>query len=877
MAIGKSAAVSKRLGATLDAILSDGELLGRFNSGLDGLAEAAFEALVRRHGPMVLRTCGQILEDRSGAEDAFQATFLVLARKSSSIRRPDLLGNWLYGVALRTAREAKMRDLRRRRLESPAADGSYPEPSDEAGRPELALIGLEEFEALHEEVSRLPERYRVPVVLCAMEGLTYEEVARRMGCPASTIGVRLARARERLRSRLIRRGIAPAIAAADAVFGTEGATALMSPALIHATVRGAAVFASGDAAAIASVPASAVTLTHAVLGAMTLGPLKLAAGPMMIVTLAAAVALVGGFPPKAARPSLPDTPPVIAARAIQAPSPIIAAPAGEAIVEAPQEAEAPSRPLPAVASLVRLAGEEQTRGEALFFKEWMPNDPASPHGDGLGPVFNETSCVACHGLGAPGGGGPESKNVMILTAVRTGGQAPKGLAQIHGGFRSATSTVLHRYGTDPTYASWRRQLVDPPAQTPQGAQAAKRGKKAQDPVEEKLREIAERTSPKNRNRDRPARLHPAEGISLDVSERNTPPLFGAGRIDSISSEVLVLEAKSQADEIRGRVSRDRDGRVGRFGWKAQVSRLHEFVRVACAGELGLEVPGHSQSVSPLAPRDKAKGLDLTESECDALVSFVRSLPAPVAIDPFGPRGTMAMADGRRLFAEVGCAGCHAPSLGEVRGIYSDLLLHEMGQTLSDSGEYYGSEDPNSPGAPRPSEWRTPPLWGYRDSGPYMHDGRAETLEDAVALHGGQAARTARLFFELSTEERTAVEAFLKSLVAPSAAYAPGIVLAAELESRRGPDQDRQAETLLRSRRDEAEAREVERQAEVRRQRIAAEAARIAPTRFQMATNLEKAGKVTGALEFYRLIVSEIPDSEEGQKAKERIAALLSLP
>ena len=98
-----------------------------------------------------------------------------------------------------------------------------------------------------------------------------------------------------------------------------------------------------------------------------------------------------------------------------------------------------------------------------------------------------------------------------------------------------------------------------------------------------------------------------------------------------------------------------------------------------------------------------------------------------------------MREGRRLFAEVGCASCHTPSLGEVRGIYSDLLLHDMGQTLSDSGEYYGIDGPDSPGGPSPGEWRTPPLWGFRDSGPYLHDGRAQTLEEAVALHGGQAA------------------------------------------------------------------------------------------------------------------------------------------
>ena len=97
-----------------------------------------------------------------------------------------------------------------------------------------------------------------------------------------------------------------------------------------------------------------------------------------------------------------------------------------------------------------------------------------------------------------------------------------------------------------------------------------------------------------------------------------------------------------------------------------------------------------------------------------------------------------MEEGRRLFVAVGCATCHMPSLGGVQGIFSDLLLHDMGQSLSDSGMYYGVESPGSFAGPSAQEWRTPPLWGYRDSGPYLHDGRAQNLEQVVALHEGQA-------------------------------------------------------------------------------------------------------------------------------------------
>jgi mono/diheme cytochrome c family protein len=367
------------------------------------------------------------------------------------------------------------------------------------------------------------------------------------------------------------------------------------------------------------------------------------------------------------------------------------------------------------------------------------------------------------------------------------------------------------------------------------------------------------------------------GVAVIASERNTPALFGVGRIDSIPSEVLIEEAARQPEKVRGRVNRNREGRVGRFGWKAQVATLHEFVRRACAGELGLEVAGNSQQASPLAPKEKAKGLDLAEPDCDALVAFVRALPAPVVVDPSGPSGTPEMADGRRLFAEVGCATCHTPSLGQVRGIYSDLLLHNMGPGLADDGTYYGVEGPEFPGGPSPGEWRTPPLWGFRDSGPYLHDGRAQTLEEAIALHGGQGAESARKFFSLAADDQARVESFLKSLVAPSASAMPGMILASELESRIKPDAVREAEARIRKQRERAAVRDEEKQNEARRNKRIAEAAKRAQIQLPIATNLERVGKLTGALEFYREIAREAPDTEEGRTAIARIASLRILP
>jgi CxxC motif-containing protein (DUF1111 family) len=164
---------------------------------------------------------------------------------------------------------------------------------------------------------------------------------------------------------------------------------------------------------------------------------------------------------------------------------------------------------------------------------------------------------------------------------------------------------------------------------------------------------------------------------------------------------------------------------------------------------------------------KSKGLDMTRAECDALVAYVGHLPAPIARRAGGGEELPFVTKGKALFAKVGCAACHVPNLGPVPGIYSDLLLHNMGDDLADAATYYGQAEPE-PGATQVSaaEWRTPPLWGFRDSGPYLHDGRANTLDQAVALHGGQGKSSAKQFFELEPRDRQLILSFLNSLVAP---------------------------------------------------------------------------------------------------------------
>jgi CxxC motif-containing protein (DUF1111 family) len=522
-------------------------------------------------------------------------------------------------------------------------------------------------------------------------------------------------------------------------------------------------------------------------------------------------------------------------------------------------------------------------GYEIFNREWLPNDPRGHGGDGLGPAFNDSSCIACHNSGGSGGAGPISKNIDILSASRNtnfmGNQpqpaptqpaapepggvanfAPAAVAvapgaacpppstaqleplfQIHPGFRNSKTVVLHKFGTDPGYEAFRSKLVgngnvNGPMQavpfSPDGlnfisfntGMAVDGGS----PPVQQLRNsadvfLANEVMTKARQGNVDTRLTAAMARMNEVrtavamtratmtgtvnlgpfqvtrSQRNPTPLFGLGLIDAIPESAIVAMAKKQAKETpqtAGRVVRVPDGRVGRLGWKGQTANSEDFVLNACAVEVGLEVPGHAQAITPQAPRYKGPGLDLTAGECSSLVDYVRSLPRPIERESSSAIEAKYLAAGKAIFAKIGCVNCHTSKLGEVEGLYSDLLVHDMGDDTADSGSYNGSDEgtdeplvpliavangeqpapapQQNPGAPteprsaRKKEWRTPPLWGFRDSGPYLHDGRAQTLEQAVALHGGQGAASAQAFFQLSPTERLQLEAFLKSLVAPAA-------------------------------------------------------------------------------------------------------------
>jgi RNA polymerase sigma factor (sigma-70 family) len=250
--------------------LTDRQLLERFTASRDAAGDAAFVALVTRYGPMVLHVCRQLLGDRHHAEDAFQAVFLVLARKALSIRDPDLVGTWLYGVAIRTARKARARLDRRRRHEESDSTGRPSPGSSGFVEPmvqpvEESAIAREQDQVLHDEIERLPSPFRLPVILCYFEGLTLDEAARRLRCPAGTLRSRLARAREKLRRALTRRGFAMSTTAMAAALGHRSASASVSPHLCDITARAAIRFATRQA-----VASTASTLAQEVLHTMTI-------------------------------------------------------------------------------------------------------------------------------------------------------------------------------------------------------------------------------------------------------------------------------------------------------------------------------------------------------------------------------------------------------------------------------------------------------------------------------------------------------------------------------------------------------------------------------------------------------------------------------
>ncbi|HEY1375151.1 MAG TPA: di-heme oxidoredictase family protein [Gemmataceae bacterium] len=389
-------------------------------------------------------------------------------------------------------------------------------------------------------------------------------------------------------------------------------------------------------------------------------------------------------------------------------------------------------------------------GRGLFEHEWTANDPLA-HGDGLGPVYNAKACVACHFQGGVGGAGDSAHNVHNYEALPTARDA-----QLHSG-------TVHAAATDPalkeSFDLVRRRFP-----------VVKGGIRVQDGCSYKVSDF-----------------DPVRAATVQPTA-----LFGAGWIDRISPKAITSShmtqmVKNTVKELDldfsaippGKVRHLPDGRVGKFGWKAQFATLEEFVAAACANELGLGTPVAEQ-VKPFARPDAAAvPADLDKTQFKQLVAFVDTLPKPVEAVPDDPAGRTAAARGKEVFGAVGCALCHVPDMGGVKGVYSDFLLHAIDDPRSGGG--YGPEaQPDVPvpdDVPKANEWRTPPLWGVADSAPYLHDGSARTLRDAITRHGGDAKAVTQAFEKLPKADQDAVLAFLRTLKAPPDAMPVGKAVA----------------------------------------------------------------------------------------------------
>jgi RNA polymerase sigma factor (sigma-70 family) len=303
--------------------VTDRQLLERFTTRDGDGADVAFASLVDRHGPMVLRLCRKVLRDRDEADDAFQATFFILAIKAGSIRDRDSLVSWLYSVAYNVAATARSSASRRRSHELRAAEtrslAYIPHTSDELTA------------AVHEELDRIPERYRAVIVLCCLEGLTHVQAARQLGWPLGTVQSRLARGRQRLRARLARRGLDPSAAVGLLPLSSEGIRVVLSPSLAASTVRVALTLGGTQALATGIVPVAVINLAKGAMSTMfvsklaTIGTAALVAAGFMaagaavycyrpvksLAITAQAEELMKGAPPTVADlasglPSIPD-------------------------------------------------------------------------------------------------------------------------------------------------------------------------------------------------------------------------------------------------------------------------------------------------------------------------------------------------------------------------------------------------------------------------------------------------------------------------------------------------------------------------------------------------------------------------------------------
>jgi len=387
----------------------------------------------------------------------------------------------------------------------------------------------------------------------------------------------------------------------------------------------------------------------------------------------------------------------------------------------------------------RASAEVRAAGLQLFEHEWQPHDELA-RGDGLGPVFNGRSCVECHFQGGAGGGGDNAHNVLAFEALPT-----QDRPEVKGG-------LIHRFAVANNLLDSRQELGKCFPIIPNGIR-----------VEGGCQVFTRDFDP------------------VHTEAVNSTALFGAGWIDRISGKTIRHQSMKVAtskvgDEIAGRFGgmvpgRPRvlpDGRVGKFGWKAQFATLEEFVAAACANEIGLGNPRMEQARPMVSLNYPEVERDLNDAQFRSLVAFVDTLPRPVEVAPSDPAQQQQAERGKTVFGEVGCAACHVPDMAGVEGVYSDFLLHRLDDRSNGSGGYRETLPvPFPEDHPLPEEWKTPLLWGVADSAPYFHDGGSPTLEAAIRRHHGDAESATAAYLALSANDRAALIEFLKTLKAPS--------------------------------------------------------------------------------------------------------------
>lgn len=460
--------------------------------------------------------------------------------------------------------------------------------------------------------------------------------------------------------------------------------------------------------------------------------------------------------------------------------------------------------------------KQREAGRKLFLRNWLKEGRLNTTGDGLGPMYNDVSCVACH---KDGGSAMNDKNVDLLSLRRPPMRSSKPLRFPQAFIDRAAKKIHPNFNPDANRPKHETRSIGAFFRSPNRSRTSFTLHKirGQDRNERsryaRLRELI--LWKKNESGPYSSRqiIKRMNGVTIEITQRNTPALFGSGLIDIVPVTLIINTAKQQRKlhrGVTGRVAQTPSGQVGRFGWRGQTATLHDFVLGACANELGLAVPNtpqpntlewnkrekrwESKLLSEMGNRlSDGNRLDLTEKQCESLTSYVASLPAPHQVTKLSLPLAKEVARGEKLFEKAGCAVCHVPDMKPAFGIYSDLLLHDMGPKLSDplaaipkidsktapgftgASGYYGSE-----ALPQIAkittnvmqEWRTPPLWGVADSAPYMHDGRAQTLDEAIRWHGGEARGSLRKYKRLSKLDRRRVVMFLESLVAPGSISIP---------------------------------------------------------------------------------------------------------